>query len=35
MKQILLILVVAIGLLSCDNEDYLIDGGVSDPNVGT
>lgn len=35
MKQIILILIVALTMFSCDSDDYLVDGGISDPNVGT
>lgn len=35
MKQALLILIVVLAIFSCDNNDYLVDGGISDPNVGT
>lgn len=33
MKKIILIIAVFIGLYSCTQEDYLVDGGVSDNNV--
>ena len=35
MKKILFIIIVAVAFFACSNDDYLIDGGVSDPNVGT
>lgn len=35
MKQILIIIAVVIGLASCEKDAYLIDGGISDSNVGT
>uniref|UniRef100_UPI003217A72E fasciclin domain-containing protein n=1 Tax=uncultured Draconibacterium sp. TaxID=1573823 RepID=UPI003217A72E len=35
MKKIILILIAAVALFACENDDYLVDGGVSDPNVGT
>lgn len=35
MKQIIIILTLIMTLASCERETYLIDGGLSDPNVGT
>jgi uncharacterized surface protein with fasciclin (FAS1) repeats len=35
MKQIIFILTLIITLASCEQDAYLIDGGLSDPNVGT
>lgn len=35
MKHTLLILIAVFGLYSCSNNDYLVDGGVADPNVKT
>ncbi len=35
MKQILFIITIVFALVSCEKDSYLIDGGVSDPNVGT
>jgi hypothetical protein len=35
MKHTLLILIALFGLYSCSNDDYLVDGGVADENVGT
>lgn len=35
MKRIFLILAVIIGLISCESDDYLVDGGISDGHVGT
>ncbi|MBI9061107.1 MAG: fasciclin domain-containing protein [Marinilabiliaceae bacterium] len=35
MKKIILIVAVVLGIISCEQDDYLIDGGVSDGNVGT
>ncbi len=35
MKHTLLILIVAFTIFSCESDDYLVDGGISDPNVGT
>jgi hypothetical protein len=35
MKQILIILTLIMTLASCEQDAYLIDGGLSDPNVGT
>lgn len=34
MKKIILILAVVLGITSCSQEDYLVDGGLSDGNVG-
>lgn len=34
MKKIILILAVVLGITSCSQDDYLVDGGVSDGNVG-
>ncbi|HEX9152641.1 MAG TPA: hypothetical protein VF842_11190 [Flavobacterium sp.] len=34
MKHTLLILIVLFGLYSCSNDDYLVDGGVADQQVG-
>lgn len=34
MKNIFLILILAIALFACENDDYLVDGGISDGNVG-
>jgi hypothetical protein len=33
MKHTLLLLIVVLGLYSCSNNDYLVDGGVADQNV--
>lgn len=35
MKNILLLIAVIVAFYSCDNEDYLIDGGISKADVGT
>ncbi len=35
MKKLLLIIAIAVVFFACEQEDYLVDGGVSDPNVGT
>lgn len=35
MKKILLILIASFGLFSCTSNDYLVDGGLSQQNVGT
>ena len=35
MKNILLLLLAAFALFSCENNDYLVDGGLSQQNVGT
>ncbi len=35
MKRILLIIAVVFVLFSCEKDEYLIDGGISDANVGT
>lgn len=35
MKKIILILAVVLGIISCGQENYLVDGGVSDGKVGT
>lgn len=35
MKRILFIICTCFALFSCDKKDYLVDEGVSDPNVGT
>ena len=35
MKKIILIIAVSIALFSCENDDYLVDGGISESNVGT
>lgn len=35
MKQILFFVCIVLTLYSCSKDDYLVDGGVSDPNVGT
>jgi hypothetical protein len=34
MKKIILILVVVLGITSCSQDDYLVDGGLSDGNLG-
>ncbi len=34
MKKIILILAVVLGITSCSQEDYLVDGGLSDGNLG-
>ena len=35
MKKIILIITIAIALFACEQEDYLVDVGISDPQVGT
>jgi hypothetical protein len=35
MKKIILIIAICLSLFSCKNNDYLVDGGISDGNVGT
>lgn len=35
MKKILLIITVALAFFACEQDDYLVDIGVSDPHVGT
>ncbi len=35
MKKIFLIVSVVIGLVACESDDYLVDGGISDGHVGT
>lgn len=35
MKRFILILGLCLALYSCDKDDYFIDGGISDPHVGT
>lgn len=35
MKKIILIIAVVVALFSCEKDNYLIDGGISDANVGT
>ena len=34
MKKIILILAVVLGITSCSQDDYLVDGGLSDGNLG-
>lgn len=33
MKNTILLLIMLFSLYSCSNEDYLVDGGIADPNV--
>ncbi|NGY37598.1 hypothetical protein FQU23_008735 [Flavobacterium sp. XN-5] len=33
MKNTILLLLTLFGLYSCSNDDYLVDGGIADPNV--
>ncbi len=33
MKKLLFIIMIAVAFFACENDDYLVDGGVSDPNV--
>ncbi|MCG8311376.1 MAG: fasciclin domain-containing protein [Cytophagales bacterium] len=35
MKKILLIIAVGLGIISCEQDDYLVDGGLSDGHVRT
>lgn len=35
MKRFILVLGLCFALYSCDKDDYFIDGGISDPHVGT
>lgn len=35
MKKIIIMIAVVFALFSCNNDNYLVDGGVSDGNVGT
>lgn len=35
MKKVILLIAVVLAFYSCDNDDYLVDGGISDANVGT
>ncbi len=35
MKKIILIFAIVLGIVSCSQDDYLVDGGLSDGHVGT